>query len=303
MRGGGYTPGMRASKKPSISRVARGSPGPAAAVAGACLLMVLNLLPGVPKAFGHGDTETRIHLLNAEMARMPRDAELYRQRGILHALEERWEAALADYIQAAQLDPALEGLDYLRAKALFHAGRDRDALKVLDGILATGTGNPEVQLLRARVLCRRGQFGEAADSYTQALNSMANPSPDFFIERARALRSASRVDEALAGLDEAIEKLGPVVTLLLEAVDLELDARRYDEALARMDPLLQLPGRHAPWLVMKADILARAGRPSDAAAEYRRAEALLATEPAHVKRRPSTVALRERINQSLRACK
>ena len=43
------------------------------------------------------------------------------------------------------------------------------------------------------------------------------------------------IDEALRGLDEGINQLGPVVTLQLLAIDLELRRKSYDAALTRLD--------------------------------------------------------------------
>ena len=50
-------------------------------------------------------------------------------------------------------------------------------------------------------------------------------------DRALAAESGDHLDEALRGLDEGIKRLGPIVTLELYAIDLELAHKRYDSAL------------------------------------------------------------------------
>jgi len=50
-------------------------------------------------------------------------------------------------------------------------------------------------------------------------------------DRALAAEGGDHLDEALRGLDEGIKRLGPIVTLELYAIDLELAHKRYDSAL------------------------------------------------------------------------
>ena len=46
-----------------------------------------------------------------------------------------------------------------------------------------------------------------------------------------------KLAQAIAGLDEGIQKLGPLVTLTLAAIDLEVARANYDAALQRLQPL------------------------------------------------------------------
>ena len=51
------------------------------------------------------------------------------------------------------------------------------------------------------------------------------------------------VERAVAGLDEGVQRLGPLVTLHLAAVELELDRGQHDRALARIEALRRVARR------------------------------------------------------------
>ena len=76
------------------------------------------------------------------------------------------------------------------------------------------------------------------------------------------------IDVALQGLDEGLERLGQPITLLLYAIDLELELGRHDAALARLDRIASRADRKETWLVRRGEILEQAGRPAEARAAY-----------------------------------
>src|ERR1041385_2750456 len=87
---------------------------------------------------------------------------------------------------------------------------------------------------------------------------------------------AGKKDDAVRGLDEGIRRMGPLVTLELSAIDLEVQLKRYDAALARVDTVMSRLQRKESWLVRRAEILKTAGREQEAKKSYR--DALAAIE-------------------------
>ena len=75
------------------------------------------------------------------------------------------------------------------------------------------------------------------------------------------------------------------MTLQLYAVDLELARARPAAALARLDSMLSGSASNPTWLVRRAEILERAGRPGEARAAY--ASSLAALERQSPSRRAS----------------
>jgi predicted Zn-dependent protease len=89
-----------------------------------------------------------------------------------------------------------------------------------------------------------------------------------------------KVDLALDGLDEGLERLGQPVTLQLYAIELELRQDRYDQALARLDRIAARSPRKESWLIRRGEILELAGWPADAKQAYIDALAAIDSLPA-----------------------
>ena len=122
-----------------------------------------------------------------------------------------------------------------------------------------------------------------------------------YVERAQALGAAggTHVDEALRGLDDGIRNLGPIVTLQLATIDLEVKAGRLDAALTRVDKAMAQAPRKEVWLGRRGDILRQAGRNQEAAAAYAAALQSLETLPAARRAVPAMAELEKRIRKSL----
>ncbi len=249
------------------------------------ILTVALLLPASVAA--HGDLHEQIAAITRRIDEAPSRAELYVRRGQLHRVHGEWEAALADYDRAARLDPDLLVIDFVRAVALLDAGRPADACAVLDRFLARQPDHAEAHATRARARLGLGHHLAAGQDFSRAIALLPQPRPEYYIERARALAAAgdTHLAEALRGLDEGIDRLGPLATLQLYAVDLELARARPAAALGRLDRMLERFGSNPTWLVQRAEILERAGRPGEARAAY--ASSLAALEGLAPSRRAS----------------
>lgn len=229
-------------------------------------------------SFAHGPVHQQIEALTRRIEQAPGGASLYLARGELHRVHRDWSAALSDYEAAAKLDPSLVRVDLCRGRALLEADRPAEARIALDRFLARGPGSAEGLVARARTLSALSDRDAAARDYTSALARLDSPGPELYIERARALASMgdSRRAEAIQGLDEGIRRLGPLVTLELLAIELDLEAKHYDRALERVERVSSQSQRKEGWLVRRGEILGDAGRHQEARAAF--AEALTSIE-------------------------
>jgi predicted Zn-dependent protease len=198
---------------------------------------------------------------------------LYLKRAELYRIHREWNSASSDYQKARQLDPKIDTVDFLAGRMLLESEKFEQARILLDRYLSKHPDEPEPLLVRARVKAALGKHRESAQDYTHAIARYPEPKPDHYIERARALAAAGDhgVEDAIAGLNEGIQKLGPTITLELLAIDLEVKVRRYDAALSRLDSILAQAPRKETWLVRKAEILAQAGRKKEAREEFAKA--------------------------------
>ncbi len=263
---------------------------------GICFLFCLN------SAFGHGPLDEQIADVTKEIRQNPNNPHLFLKRGELHHFHEDWPAALADFDTAARLDPKLSLVDLYRSKTLLAAGRPQDAKAALDRFFVDNPNHVEGLLTRARTLVRLGQFEAAASDFTKVIEFAETPAPEFFIERAQALQSAGETfyPAALSGLDEGLRKIGPVVTLLLFAIELEVKLARFDAALARLEQISQQSRRQEKWLMRKGEILEQAGRLSQAREAYNQALEAIAELPPTRRKNKAVLEMENRIQEALR---
>ena len=221
----------------------------------------------------HGDDQRVLELLTAELARAP-DADLHLRRGELHRHLRDWERAEADYAAAARLAPELAVVAYFRARARLEAGDPAGALPAIDRFLAAEPGSPEGWFLRAEIHAAAGRTTAAAADCARGIERAPEPRPEHFLRHARLLAGGGDRGAALAALDAGLERLGPVVSLVEQAIALELERGAPDAALRRIDVVLANAPRREGWLFRRGEVLERAARPAEARGAY--AEALAA---------------------------
>ena len=267
-------------------------------VAGICFF----LLCFVPcHARAHGDLHLQIQQVTTRIEQEPKNAELYLRRGELRRAHQEWDAAQADYDQAISLNPSLSVVDLGRGKMFLDAGWPLSALAALDRFLATHTNNSDALVTRARALVKVGRRMEAAQSYTQGIASATHPQPELYLERSQALTAEGddHLEEALKGLDEGVKKLGPLVTLQLFAIDVELKQKRFDAALARLERVAAQSPRKETWLARRGEILQQAGRPKEASEAFQSALRAMGTLPPGRRQVPAMIELEKRVRAAL----
>lgn len=204
------------------------------------LLVALMVWPSPAPA--HPGLDEQIRELTARIEVHSDDATLFLQRGDAHRAHGDARRALADYGRARRIDPTLEIVD-LRIGALYlDEGKPRRTLFLLDRYLARRPGDPRGLRIRGRALGVLGRHLEAARDLggVIAATTDARPaSPDDYLDLARAFASAGPgyQDRAIRALDEGMTALGPIVSLQLPAIALELEAGRSEAALSRIETL------------------------------------------------------------------
>jgi MYXO-CTERM domain-containing protein len=276
-------------------RRARGErPGAAASV-----LAVAFVLAGPGVARGHDTVDGELAALDAAIEGQPDNARLYLRRSDLLRERGLLEAAIADLSRAEALEPSLPGIDYLQARAFFEAGRHREAKAALDRYLSSHPDDGRALLLRGRAGAALGEVTAAADlsRALARLGSEATPEEHLFL--VGALRAAGDAEGALRALDAALAALGPIVSLELPAVELEVAKKRWDRALVRLDRLMATSPRKERWLAERGHILEAAGRPHAARRAFVAALEAIDHLPAHLRATRATLKLRDDVTKAL----
>ncbi len=252
-------------------------------------------------ALAHADIIVRITALDREIRESPPSAALYLKRGELHRLHRDWPAALADYRRARRMAPDNPNVNYYTGRMRLESGRPDLAHPALNRFLAVRPNHADALLTRARALARLGKPHSAAADLTKAIALLHRPTPEVYLERAKlqVTMGSDYVDKALAGLDEGITRLGPLVSLIQYAVSMEIARGQYDAALARIEELPAAVQSGPAWLARRGDILKEADRPNEARATYVAAvQATLELPPARRQSR-AMAALEARLRGAL----
>ena len=88
----------------------------------------------------------------------------------------------------------------------------------------------------------------------------------------------------VAVLDRGTARLGPLVSLELPAIELELERDAPGQAIERLDRLIEVLPRPARYLFRRGEILRDAGCLNEARTSLRRALAVIAEVPEHRRR-------------------
>ena len=250
----------------------------------------------------HGGFDERIEAANRAVAAAPMDGQPRLVRAELHRRHGDFAAALRDLDAARRLAPEDHRIDYFRGLVHLSAGRDSEAEAALRGFLERQSGpHPAAREARARALLKLGRPLAAAREYDLAIDQQPVPMPDYYYERARAFAAAgdAYLAEAIRGLDEGIEAIGPIVTLERVAIDLELRRGAIDAALARLTRIVERSSRRETWLARHGEILAGAGRTQQAKQSFARALRELQLLSEQRRRAPAMLRLEAKILQSL----
>jgi predicted Zn-dependent protease len=243
----------------------------------------------------------QIKQVTDQIAKDPKNAELYLKRGELQRAHQEWDEAQADYDRAITFDPGLFIIDFTRGRMFLEAGWPRSAKVSLDRFLRRQTNHVEALTARARALVKLEQPLDAVQDYTAAIRHAATGRPELYIERAQALAGAGEAhfDEALRGLDDGMQKMGTLVTLQLYAIDVELKGRKFDAALERLDKIAAQSPRKETWLARRGEILQQAGRREEARKAYESALQAIGTLPPARRNVPAMVELERRLKAAM----
>ena len=236
------------------------------------------LLAMSASAMAHGDLHEAIDAVSQAIARSPGDAALFLRRAELRRMHGEWPGAEADYAEAGKRMPDMEVVAFGVAQMRLAQGREREALRLLDGFLAKCPDHAGAHAVRAGLLEKRGDWKRADADLADAVAS--SPEPHYATMRAQLLERHGRAADAARCLDEASRAHGRVPVLEQHALEIEERAGLADAALRRVDDLIAREPRPDVWLARKARILEKAGRADAAREAWQRAGAAFEKVPA-----------------------
>jgi tetratricopeptide (TPR) repeat protein len=230
-------------------------------------------------AFAHGPAHERIAALTKDLEQRPQDAALWLARGQAYAGDGDAKAALADFDRAAACDPGLADVELARGETLSASGDGPGAVAAFTRFVGRRPDFAPGYVARARAWVRQEKFPEAAADFAEAIARAPAPEPTWYLEQARAFQRSGKPAEARSALEAGQARLGPLVTLVVPLLQLEVEAGEIDHALTRLEKFTASQSRKERWLSLRGEILEGASRKTEARAAFLAAQAALATLP------------------------
>jgi tetratricopeptide (TPR) repeat protein len=206
------------------------------------------------QALAHGSLHSQIQDLSATMRREGKSAPLLVKRGRLQMEHGNNKSATQDFLSALRLNPEERSAHYYLAEQAFNQKKFPDAQRHAEKFLAMLKGEPGAivrgQSLYGQILLAQGQYRAAATSFRIAVDQAAEPSPEHYLHLAEAHSKAGATAEALASLDEGMQKLGMLSVLQNKSISLNIESKAWDEALTRLDAMI-VQGQGLPELYLR----------------------------------------------------
>lgn len=225
------------------------------------LCIVLEYFPA-SSAWAHGDLHDRIAALSVQLFTNQSTPELWLLRADLRRQHGEFAAAGEDLDQAMQLKPGWAPAFLLRARICFDAEKFSACEQAATACLELKSASADALVLRARARVCLGKLLSAVADYDAVLDATnsAAPTPDLYLERARASAALQRWDDAIRGLDAGMQRLGPTPSLALPAIEFERQRGAFAAALARLEQSRKFFSEES-YAQLRAEILKQADKP------------------------------------------
>lgn len=240
-------------------------------------------------------------LVDADLQIQPENGELWYRRALIEFEHEDWHGTALDLEKAEHFAPGVFPVLWWKGQLLDKQGKLEEAKATLDTFLAATPGHWGALASRARVEAKLGLEEESLADFRASLANNPAAEPDLIQEVARALAKHRLTDESVQVLEVGLARLGPIPSLQLEILGIEVDAGRYDSALARVDSIQRTAPRAEPWMVKRAGILAEAGRLSQSRAAWQSLVVHLNELPPAERDSHAMILLSEKAHQALAA--
>lgn len=207
--------------------------------------------------------------VDARLAEKPEDGGLWFQRAVLQFEHEDYPAAAVDFAKAEKFAPGKFTVLWWQGRILEAEGKYAGAKVELDRCLGQAPDHWGALASRGRVHHKLGLNQEALADFRSALEKCSDPGLDLYSEVAAVLATNGCIDEAVTTLEGGLEKKGPIPSLQLQLLKIEVDAERYDKALVRLSAYERSAPRKEPWMERRAIILAQAGSVAESQGAWR----------------------------------
>lgn len=209
----------------------------------------------------HPGEQHEIRQLDAQIESKGPQVDLLVKRGTLHRIAGFPDQAIADLKQALDMAPGHSDAMLQLGLALFESNDATESELILSRYLLK---HRHVEAFRTRGMIRlkHHDHHRAAKDFASALELAS--SPELFLRLSEAQSASGDHDVAAETLRDGLKRCNGAVTVRLALIEAECRLQRFDHAIQLIDDVMSTTRINTRWLLRKADILAAAGRQTEA---------------------------------------
>jgi len=263
-----------------------------------CLLFLLEIVEA------HEPLHEQIDEATAEIKKHPHDTDVLIKRGRLRLKSGAYDDAIDDFKHMLAVDPDNNSLHYYLTEAYFAKKNTKLALLHIEQFMHHATNNGARSRgfeLIGRIHMQAKNFSKAIKAYQQLVRTTRLPKPQYYLALANAHVSVgkSNMASAIGALDQGMRSLGLLPVLQKRAIEYELLTDNPNNAIQRVDTLIIANPQSFAFLKLKADILWRLERKTEAKSLYKTSLSLLEKLPNSRKTSPAIDNLRKAMETRL----
>ena len=162
----------------------------------------------VPAVLAHGDLHARIEALSVRIKQVPKDIELYQQRGELLLQHDEYADARRDFERCRRHGHTSARLYHYLGKTYFHLQKFKKSKYYLQ--LSLGQQPTDIKSLRLLAMCHvaRYEYPEAIMQYSKWIEHSIRPRPAIYLELANVYFLNEDVAMSIHTMQQGISKLG-----------------------------------------------------------------------------------------------
>ncbi|MFT6810288.1 MAG: tetratricopeptide (TPR) repeat protein [Saprospiraceae bacterium] len=194
----------------------------------------------------HGDIENRIKEVTILIEKYPDSLRFYFDRGDLYLQHEQFEEALIDFQLCNGVDINPRHVLLKSSEALLGIGKYNAALEQIDRLIRKEEKHVLALQFKGRILSNMGEFCQASEQFESVILYAEVSYINNYLDASKAMQACDSVNsfkKSIGILNKGLEKLGPLVVLLQEKVNIYQGSQQFDKALEAQNEIIELLNR------------------------------------------------------------
>ena len=210
----------------------------------------------------HGNLSARISKKTFEIAKNPKSAVLYFERGYLYHQHNEYKKAIKDYRRSEHLGLKSKILYFRKSEAYYKVNKLKKALKSSEVCFKYDTLDIKTYKLKAQILFKLRKYNEAIIAYKYVIENTVDLRPKDYIAYSDIILAIDNNNyrSAIAALDLGLKKSeNNAITFQLKKLEYLKKSSQIEKVIEQYNTFIQYNNRKEFWYYKKAKYLLEIG--------------------------------------------